>query len=220
MKKINKPEVAPEPGRRLALKTAVLGGAAVAVTPEKWTRPIVDSVMLPAHATTTDQVASDPVTLLTPQQGTAYLDIDETFPPEQPEAESEAAAQATAQAIDLGEILVPSAHAALSLSFNTKYFLRNLGSDNYQFTRFRTFDTSEKYFPPNHYWASGTLKLGQIIEVPTFKNCGGQRLYTADIKLASVTGSQAVIEVYFLGALVYSRTIPFVPNASPSTCSG
>ena len=210
---------APETGRRRALKTAILGGAAVASTPEKWSKPMVDSILLPAHATTTDVVASDPTTLLT-QGGVGYLDIDETFPPEQPEADSEAAARAQAMKLDLGELLVPSAHAALVLSFNTKYYIRYLTPTTYEFTRFRTFDTSEAYFPPNQYWATGTLKLGETVEIPTFKNCGGQRLYTADIKLASVTQEQAVIEVYFLGVLVYSRTIPRVPNASPSTCSG
>ena len=58
--------------RRKTLKTILLtGGATVAVTkalPHKWTKPIVDSVVLPAHAQTTTVVTttSAPATTAAP----------------------------------------------------------------------------------------------------------------------------------------------------------
>ncbi|GJL83572.1 MAG: hypothetical protein DHS20C01_32060 [marine bacterium B5-7] len=47
-------------GRRKLLKSLVAGGSVAATTatlfPEKWTKPVVDSVVLPSHAqTTTDE---------------------------------------------------------------------------------------------------------------------------------------------------------------------
>lgn len=39
-----------KPGRRRLLKTLILGGAVTAVLPEKWIKPVVDTVIVPAHA--------------------------------------------------------------------------------------------------------------------------------------------------------------------------
>jgi len=41
------------PGRRNLLKTLAAGGAAVAFLPAQWTRPVVGTTVLPAHAATT-----------------------------------------------------------------------------------------------------------------------------------------------------------------------
>ena len=51
-------------GRRKLLKSIALGSGAVVAgksMPENWTKPVVDSVMLPAHAETTDSDGSLPV---------------------------------------------------------------------------------------------------------------------------------------------------------------
>lgn len=48
-----KSSVTPEeikPGRRRLLKALVIGGTAAAVLPEKWVKPVVDTVIVPAHA--------------------------------------------------------------------------------------------------------------------------------------------------------------------------
>jgi hypothetical protein len=37
-------------GRRALLKTLVAGGAAAVLLPERWTRPVIDKIMVPAHA--------------------------------------------------------------------------------------------------------------------------------------------------------------------------
>ena len=53
----HQPKSATENSRRRALKSALLTGGIVAgsnVLPQKWARPVVDSVILPSHADTTD----------------------------------------------------------------------------------------------------------------------------------------------------------------------
>ena len=55
--------------RRKLLKTIATGSGAVAAgksLPESWSRPVVDAVMLPAHAETTDESISDPTTTVAP----------------------------------------------------------------------------------------------------------------------------------------------------------
>jgi hypothetical protein len=50
--------------RRKLLKSIVAGSGAIVAgksLPEKWSRPVVDSVMLPAHAQTSNQVYSSPL---------------------------------------------------------------------------------------------------------------------------------------------------------------
>jgi hypothetical protein len=45
-----------ENSRRKLLKTAVVGGGIIGASkamPEKWSKPVVDSVLIPAHAATT-----------------------------------------------------------------------------------------------------------------------------------------------------------------------
>ena len=46
--------------RRKALKSTLIGGAVIStsVVPEKWKKPMLDSVVLPSHATTTDDSSS------------------------------------------------------------------------------------------------------------------------------------------------------------------
>ncbi|MGM0553979.1 MAG: twin-arginine translocation signal domain-containing protein [Pseudomonadota bacterium] len=45
----NTRKAAPDSRRRL-LKLLGLGGAAAVIMPERWSKPIIDSVILPAHA--------------------------------------------------------------------------------------------------------------------------------------------------------------------------
>ena len=84
--------------RRKLLKSVAAGGGAIIAgktLPEKWTRPAVDSVMLPAHAQTSGRG---------PYSGTlvAALATDNMF----------------AQAIDA---MVPQAHAQQNSEFNIKW---------------------------------------------------------------------------------------------------
>ena len=46
--------------RRKALKSTLIGGAVISasVAPDKWKKPVLDSVVLPAHAATTDDTDS------------------------------------------------------------------------------------------------------------------------------------------------------------------
>lgn len=51
--------------RRNILKSVVAGSSIITVSkslPEHWTRPLVDSVLLPAHAVTTDEIDDSPAT--------------------------------------------------------------------------------------------------------------------------------------------------------------
>ena len=47
-------EVDPEAKRRQIVKNLTIGGSAIAVT--QWTRPMVDSVVVPAHADTSPRL--------------------------------------------------------------------------------------------------------------------------------------------------------------------
>ncbi len=49
-----------EQQRRKALKSMLAGGAVAGSLPGQWVKPIVESVTLPAHASTTDPVATTP----------------------------------------------------------------------------------------------------------------------------------------------------------------
>ncbi len=53
------PETAPDSRRRL-LKLLGLGGAAAVIMPERWSKPVIDSVILPAHAQGTGVDDGDP----------------------------------------------------------------------------------------------------------------------------------------------------------------
>lgn len=44
--------------RRRLLKSAMIGGGVLGASQDKWSRPIIDSVVLPAHATTTGSGAA------------------------------------------------------------------------------------------------------------------------------------------------------------------
>ena len=54
--------------RKLLKSVAATGGAIVAgkSIPQSWSKPVVDAVMLPAHAETTDETISDPTTTVAP----------------------------------------------------------------------------------------------------------------------------------------------------------
>ncbi len=46
------PELQPQSGRRKLLTCLGIGGLVAATVPTQWSRPLVDSVLLPAHAVT------------------------------------------------------------------------------------------------------------------------------------------------------------------------
>ena len=59
----------PKSSRRNVLKSIAAGSSAVAVgkaLPERWSKPVVDAVLLPAHAETTDENGSQPTTTVVP----------------------------------------------------------------------------------------------------------------------------------------------------------
>jgi surface protein len=66
-------------GRRKLLKSIALGGGAIAVgktLPESWTKPVIDSVMLPAHgetSTTTSLACTAPGTAITDDNFSAAI---------------------------------------------------------------------------------------------------------------------------------------------------
>ena len=46
----NENEMLASEGRRLLLKSLAAGGAAAAFLPDKWTKPVIDRILVPAHA--------------------------------------------------------------------------------------------------------------------------------------------------------------------------
>ena len=58
-----------EKNRRKVLKSIAAGGGAVVIgksLPDRWAKPVVDAVVLPAHAETTDDTGSQPTTTVAP----------------------------------------------------------------------------------------------------------------------------------------------------------
>lgn len=58
-----------EQNRRKVLKSIAAGGGAIVAgksLPESWSKPVVNAVMLPAHAETTDDTGSQPTTTIAP----------------------------------------------------------------------------------------------------------------------------------------------------------
>lgn len=58
-----------ESSRRKLLKSIAAGSSAVVAgkaLPERWSKPVVDAVLLPAHAETTDETGSQPTTTVAP----------------------------------------------------------------------------------------------------------------------------------------------------------
>lgn len=216
MNKTDKLKSTPQQDRRRVLKTAVLGGAAAAVTPEKWTRPIVDSVMLPAHATTTDAVTASK-TFLTPLDGAAgELVVNESFPdivlpPEEEAAELEAAQSA----MKLSDLFISPAHAEelpkLSLNFTTRYYIGTTDGVNFNFTSRRVFDKTG-----NVYFAQGMLTVGNTTGCDTYQNCSSW-FYTKQVTLVAVSENQATIKVT-IGPLSYTRVIPRIDGVLPGSC--
>lgn len=209
--------------RRRTLKTAMLGGAAMIAAPEKWARPIVNSVLLPAHAATTDDsgALTTGVTTTTAPQAKYWLS-DNDLPAEREAQIEEGASEQTglddpgrgSLQTALADMLIPRAHATLSLNANTRYYLANISGNSYQCTITRTYAKTG-----NNYFAAGNLTLGEIIPLPTYKNCGNERLYKKHVKLVSVSPTEAVLEISILGYVFATKTLPYNAGAAPSTCS-
>lgn len=70
-------------GRRKALKRLILGGGVLASMPDRWTKPVVESVLLPAHAQASPiqppQPTPTPTRQPTPGGTPGSLQIDNTF---------------------------------------------------------------------------------------------------------------------------------------------
>ena len=226
MKKSDKPNGAPEQSRRRALKTAVLGGAAVVVTPEKWSKPIVDSIVLPAHATTTEQTRSEPVQVLLNTPGGAgeaesyncysLKDLIALLGNEKATAEAEAAAAAQASRMNLSDIFVSPAHAidieSIEICCTTRYYIGTADGTNFNITILRVFEHTG-----NRYFATGMFTAGERKEIPSTINCAA-RAYTKNVTLLDVNADNATIQVDIAGFPVYTKVLERNNAASPDTC--
>jgi len=107
--------------RRNLLKSAVFGGGALGATgmlPDKWIKPMVNSVVLPTHAATTGAqifALTEPTTCISINQGKAVLGLN------QPSVTGK-----------ITEMLMPSANAQVSMCFQECY-LEQISGDLYRF---------------------------------------------------------------------------------------
>jgi len=216
MKKLNsKMDTLDLQGRRRLLKTAVIGSAATVAMPDKWTRPVVDSVLLPAHAATT-MTDSSPI-FPNGFRYSAHHEDDNLIP--------DPALLATNDS-SLMELLVPTAHAqSFDFSSTTDFYLAHISGTEYEFTSSRTFIDPRFNGINNNYWAGGKLKIGETVGLSTHKNCGDERLYVKHVELVSVDEDKAVINVRLvfkpleIDEVIYTRTLLVDPGASPSACT-
>jgi len=68
--------------RRHLLKSIAVGTGAITTgktLPESWARPVVDSILLPAHAATTDEVDDSPATTQPPPDSSPCIGASRTI---------------------------------------------------------------------------------------------------------------------------------------------
>ena len=210
--------------RRKLLKSIAAGSGAIVAgqsLPESWSKPVIDSVILPAHAQTTDDSGTLPpenttttttTTTLAPPVKYSLSDYSDNLVPDPAALEQ----QASVSGSSLSDILISPAHATPFTSV-TDYYLEEVSGNSYQFTSSRSYAQTG-----NNYWAGGVLTLGSTASLPTKKNCGSERLYVKKVELVSVNASQAVIRVklIFLDQTLYQyeRTLTADPSAAPAVC--
>ncbi len=97
--------------RRKILRNIVVGGGAMTAAravPEHWSRPVVDSVVLPGHAATSVAGGGGPVPVGTFVSGSVVVDNSDPFEGTQ---FAEAAGEPDSISEELLEFFMPSAHA-------------------------------------------------------------------------------------------------------------
>lgn len=119
--------------RRKLLKTVIAGGGilgASRITTDKWLTPVIDSVVLPAHALTTDSTTQysfvDPDFEIHPAPGAIGAQIGMV-------GTMQNSSSISAQ---LAEMLIPSAHAANAIQSPPailEMHLEKMSGDNYMF---------------------------------------------------------------------------------------
>ncbi len=120
--------------RRKLLKTVAISGGVIGATqsmPEKWLKPVVDSVILPSHATTSDNSGSlagdEAITTTLPPADKYYLQIDYLNTASSSERNDSSLLE------QLADGLIPPAHAGNPANYVERFFLQHLGGVLYNF---------------------------------------------------------------------------------------
>ncbi len=159
--------------RRKLLKTVAISGGVIGATqsmPEKWLKPVVDSVILPSHATTSDNSGSlagnEAITTTPAPANKYYLQLDDTTritgilnEPREPSLLEQ-----------ISEGLVPSAHAAPS-NYIERFFLEHLGGVLYHYVYQATGGLSGITY---EVFYEGDIEVGQT------RRFARQRCFNAD----------------------------------------
>ena len=119
--------------RRKLLKTAIAGGGILGashITMDKWLAPVIDSVVLPAHALTTDSTTQysfvDPDFEILPAPGAIGAEI----------GMAGAMQNSASIASQIAEMLIPSAHAAVAIQApptRLELYLEKIEDNAYKF---------------------------------------------------------------------------------------
>ncbi len=171
--------------RRKLLTSAVLGGSVLGATqalPEKWLKPVVSSVVLPAHAETTDteNLASEG------ELDKYFLAEDES----QGLRSCSEAKQDTSVLKTLGAALVSEAYANIPWVY--RHYLEHLGNNVYKYVHLAT--QGNEGSPFAKMYVEGTLGVQNPKDLPTY-NCGGNSLLTT-VEISNVTpGVEAEIKI-------------------------
>jgi len=179
--------------RRALLKGAMIStgviGAAQAL-PEKWLKPVINSVVLPAHGQTTDDTSllgGGNTTTAAPAEKFYRIELDNLHARDCAEQASNIAPWLEG----LADTLIPAAQA-VDLDYKSIYYLEHLGGILYKFVYLTTGSLGGLIYYKDY--ASGNLNVGETADLPRY-NCQGNSLIM-QARLVSVTpGDNAVVEL-------------------------
>lgn len=182
--------------RRKVLKTVVIGSGVLGAgqfTTGKWVKPVVDSVMLPAHAETTDDTG-----IIPGEVGARYSFIDPSYAPSEnglgmqiPLAILESKSKPNALTQKLVDALIPSAYAAPSSLGQLELFLEITAAGVYRFVLFLAFEPDMNYLYV--FYSDSTVTLGNNDVMMSLCAADGGPSNPVVITINSVTPTMASV---------------------------
>ncbi len=200
--------------RRKALKNIAIGGGvfgASQLNTEKWLKPVVNSVMLPAHAATTDNTGSSSGGVTTTAAPLLRFSLTQTLRGNI----GAQTAQKQSTLNQLQELLIPTAHAVVINSDVTEYYLGQISGNLYQFEAVNTRSYNGQIDLVVSY--GDQISIGQTVVMA--RNACGQPSKSETVQLQSVTaGGTAVLNLVNRESLLILNNDPGATPPIPAVC--
>jgi len=207
--------------RRKALKNIALGGGVLGASQigaEKWVKPVVDSIVLPAHAATTDSTGASSGGVTPAPLLRFSLSLTEVKPSEANTSIQAGKSRYIAdQAMEqLQDLLVPSAQAGEATTTEEFYLGQVAGSlYHFKYVRVQGGHSGGIVFTNE---VEGDISIGQTVGmVESF--CGQPgRSYSVTLVSATAGGTAVLNMSRFRGDLILNSAPNATPPASPGEC--